>query len=171
MNEKTQTLCKTCRTPKAPYQCGLCQDHICKSCAQFLTEDFSAMRKPVPPELKHSSYCMPCFDENVAGPLNAYTETMEKAKDVIIYSKEQSKLTRLIKRKVDPYKVDDCEDEQDALMKMSFYAVEDGHNCLIDVQHQTKKIIVGSHKKTIHGATGIPVTIDPTQIRGHLDPP
>lgn len=163
--------CKTCRKPKAPYSCGLCHDHMCKAHAQFLTENFSALRKEVPETLKHSTYCIPCFDDQIAAPLADYNEKMEKARDVIIYSKEQSKLTRLIKRKTDPYKVENCEDEQEALMKMSFYAVEDGFNCLIDVQFQTRKIISGSHKKTMFAASGVPVTIDPDTIRGHLDPP
>lgn len=136
-----------------------------------MMENFLAMRKKVPETLKHNSYCMPCFDENVAVPLGQYNDTMEKAKDIILYSKEQSKLTRLIKRKEEAYKVDDCEAEDEAVMKMSFYAVEDGFNCLIDLQIQTKKIIVGSHKKTMYGATAVPCTIDPKAIRGHVDPP
>ncbi len=114
---------------------------------------------------------MNCFDDQVAAPLGDYNEKMEKAKDIILYSKDQTKLTRLIKRKVDPYKVEDCEEEEDAVMRLSFWAVEDGYNCLIDLQYHTKKIIVGSHKKTMFGATAVPVTIDPNSIRGHIDPP
>lgn len=168
---ETQHLCKTCRKPKAPYQCGLCHDFMCKSCTQFLTEDFSAMRKPIPEFLRHPSYCMNCFDDKVAEPLSTYNETMEKARDIIIYSKEQAKLTRFVNKKAEPYHVEGCEDEEAALMKMSFYAVEDGYNCLVYVQFQNKKLIVGSHKKTLVNATAIPANIDPTQIRGHLDPP
>lgn len=134
-------------------------------------EDFSALRAKLPDTLTHSSYCAPCFDEHVAAPLADYQDKMERARDIIIYSKEQSKLTRFIKRKADPYKVEGCEDEQDALMRMSFYAVEDGYNTLIDIQFQTKKIIDGSHKKTVFGATAVPVTIVPGSIRGHMDPP
>lgn len=166
-----QIFCKSCHKPKAPYECGLCHEHTCKACTQFLMEDFNALRTKIPDELKHSAYCPPCFDENVAAPLADYKEKMENAKDIIIYSKEQSKLTRFIKRKVDPYKVEGCEDEEEALMKMSFYAVEDGYNCLIDVQFQTKKQIEGSHKKTMYSATAVPVTIEPGSIRGHMDPP
>ncbi len=168
---ETMTLCKTCRKPKAPYECGLCHANMCKSCTQFLTENFASLRKPVPESLRHNSYCMNCFDDQVAAPLADYTDKMERAKDIILYSKEQSKLTRLVKRKDELYKVENCEDEQEAIMKMSFYAVEDGFNCLVDLQIQTKKIIVGSHKKTIFGATAYPVTIDPNAIRGHIDPP
>ena len=129
------------------------------------------MRKKVPDSLKHNNYCIPCFDDNVATPLTEYNDTMEKAKDIILYSKEQTKLTRLIKTKAEPYKVENCEEEDEAVMRMSFWAVEDGHNCLIHLQFNTKKIIVGSHKKTMFGATAIPCTIDPNSIRGHIDPP
>ncbi len=167
----TSTFCKTCRKPKAPYECGLCHEHMCKSCTQFLVETFTAMRKPVPEFLRHPAYCMTCFDAQVAEPLNDYNDKMEKAKDIIIYSKDQTKLTRLLKRKAEPYKVEDCEEEQDALMRMSYWAIEDGYNCLIDLQYQTKKIIVGSHKKTMFGATAVPITIVPNSIRGHIDPP
>ena len=133
-------------------------------------ENFSFQKK-VPEELTHSAYCMHCFDEKVAAPLEAYNQKMEKAKDIILYSKEQTKLTRLLKRKNAPYKVEGCEDEQEAIMRMSFMAVEDKCNCLIDIEIQTKKIISGSHKKTVFGATAVPINIIPGSIREHLDPP
>lgn len=164
-------VCKTCRKPKAPYVCGLCSEHTCKACTQFMSEDFSALRKGVPDFLKHNSYCINCFDDQVAAPLSDYTGKMEKARDIIIYSKEQSKLTRFLKRKTEPYVVEGCEDEEEAVMKMSFYAVEDGFNCLIDLQYNSKKLIVGSHKKTLVGATAMGITIDPNEIRGHMDSP
>ncbi len=133
-------------------------------------ETFSFQKK-VPEELTHSCYCMNCFDDKVAAPLNEYNDKMEKAKEIILYSKEQTKLTRLLKRKNLPYKVDGCEDEQEAIMRMSFMAVEDKCNCLIDVEIQTRKIIAGSHKKTVFGATAVPINIIPGSIREHLDPP
>lgn len=125
----------------------------------------------VPENLKHTTYCSPCFDEVVSAPLDEYNATMDKARDIIIYNKDQSKLTRFLKRKEAPYQVENCEDEEEALMRMSFKAAQSGFNCLIDVQFNTKKIIVGSHKKTIYSATAVPITIDPNEIRGHQDPP
>jgi hypothetical protein len=163
-------VCKTCHKPKANYACGICEEPICKTCTEFLTETFSFLKK-VPVELTHSSYCTVCFDQSVRAPLDAYNETMEAAKEIIIYSKEQSKLTRGLKRLEDPLKVENCEDEEEALMRMSFDAVKMNFNALIDVQFKTSKIIIGSHKKTMVSATAVPVTLDPTQIRGHLDPP
>ncbi len=144
---------------------------MCKSCTQFLNEDSFSFLKVVPTELKHTCYCSNCFDEKVSSPLNDYNDTMEKAHEIIIYSKDQTKLTRLLKRKNDPYHVTDCEDEKEALLRMSFFAVKANCNALIDVEFKSKKAIIGSHKKTIYEAVGVPITIDPTKIRGHLDPP
>jgi hypothetical protein len=159
-----QELCKNCRSPKAPYHCGICQGCTCKKCTQFLTETFS-YKTNVPEELKHPTYCMNCFDAEVAAPLHEYQQIMEKAKDIIIFRKEQSKITRLLKRKADPYRVEDCEDEDEAVMRMSFMAVEDNYNCLIDIALVSKKVVVGSHKKLIWSGSAVPINIDPDRVR------
>jgi hypothetical protein len=158
-------LCKTCKKPKANYVCGLCEEHVCKSCAQFLVEgSFSFLRK-IPKELAHSTYCSSCFDEHVSAPLTDYEETMERAKNVMMFSKDQTKQTGHLKRKEDPYTVEDVEDSDEAIMRLAFYAAKDNFNCLLDVNIKNKKIIVGSHKKTIFSGTAIPITIDPKQVR------
>ncbi len=158
-------ICKTCRKPKANYQCGICVEHICKSCTHFIGEESFTFLKTIPTELTHSTYCSQCFDENVSGPLSEYEATMEQAKEVIYFTKDQSKQTSFLKRKEDPYFVENCEDEQEAIMKMSFYAAQAGFNALLDIKLSSKKIIVGSHKKTIWSGTSIPTTIDPSKIR------
>lgn len=158
------TFCKTCRKPKAPYECGLCQEHVCKSCAQFLPADAFSYLPKVPAEFSHDAYCSICFDDKVAAPLNEYEDTLEKARDIYIFTKDQSKQTRLLKRKEEPYRVENCEDEQEAIMRMSFMAVRAKFNAVIDIQLNSKKIIVGSHKKTIWSGTGVPITIDPKAI-------
>lgn len=157
-------VCKTCRKPKAPYTCGLCEEHLCKNCAHFQSDAFSFLQK-IPPELSHSVYCPQCFDEKVAGPLDEYETAMEKAKDVMIFFKNESKKTGHIKRKEDPLKVEDCEDEDETVLRLAFFATQKGFNCLLDVQISHKKIIVGSHKKTIFSGMAIPVNIDPSDIR------
>jgi hypothetical protein len=161
----TSNLCKTCRKPKANFSCGLCEEPICKSCTQFLTEgSFSFLRK-IPQELTHSSYCTSCFDEKVSAPLAEYEEIMDRAKEVMVFSKDQAKMTGHLKRKEDPFSVENVEDEQEAIMRLAFFAAQDNFNCLLDVQIKNKKIIVGSHKKTIFNATAIPITIDPKAVR------
>lgn len=159
------TICKSCLRPKANYECGICHEAVCKSCANFLGEESFSYLKVVPKELTHPTYCPQCFDEKVSGPLSDYNETLERARDIIIFTKDQTKQTSWLKRKEDPYHVEDCADEQEAIMKMAFYAAQDKFNAIIDIKLNSKKIIVGSHKKTIWSGTSIPTNIDPDKIR------
>lgn len=158
-------LCLTCRKPKAAYSCGLCSGRTCKGCAHFTSPETFSFLPKVPKELSHSVYCSPCYDAHVYGPLRAYEETMEKARDIIVFSKDETKKTGHLKRKEQPYQVTDVEDEQEAVMRLAFFAVRDGFNCLLDVQISHRKIIVGSHKKTVFSATAIPITIASSEVR------
>jgi hypothetical protein len=160
----SENLCKTCRKPKANYECGLCQENTCKSHTQFISDAFSFKVK-IPQELSHNTYCANCFDEKVAGPLSDYESMMEKAKEVMMFTKDQTKLTGHLKRKEDPLIVENCEDEEEVILRLAFLAAEKGFNCILDVNIKNKKIVVGSHKKTIFTATAIPITIDPKDVR------
>lgn len=160
----SEQLCKTCRKPKANFECGVCHEHMCKAHTHFVTDSFSFLTK-IPKDLTHPTYCVNCFDDKVAGPLAEYEETMEKAKEVMMFTKDQTKMTGHLNRKEDPIIVEDCEDEDEVVLRLAFQAVQMGHNCILDVNIKNKKIIVGSHKKTIFTATAIPITIDPKEVR------
>lgn len=162
----SEHLCITCRKPKANFECGLCHEHMCKTHTHFAEGTFSFLKK-VPKDLTHSTYCDVCFDDKVAGPLAEYEATMEKAREVIMFTKDQTKLTGHIKRKEDPVTVEDCEDEEETILRLAFQAAQQGYNCILDVNVKTRKIIVGSHKKTVFSATAIPVNIDPKEIRDY----
>lgn len=161
----SEHLCKTCRKPKANFECGICHEHMCKAHTQFITEGTFSFMKKVPADLTHPTYCVNCFDDKVAGPLSDYEAKMEQAKEVMMFTKDQAKVTGHLKRKEEPVTVEDCEDQDEAILRLAFQAAEQGHNCILDVVIKTKKIIVGSHKKTIFSATAIPITIDPKQVR------
>jgi uncharacterized protein YbjQ (UPF0145 family) len=137
---------------------------MCKTHTHFAEGTFSFLKK-IPKDLTFPTYCDVCFDEKVAGPLAEYEATMEKAREVIMFTKDQTKLTGHIKRKEDPVTVEDCEDEEETILRLAFQAAQLGYNCILDVNIKTRKIIVGSHKKTIFSATAIPVNIDPKEIR------
>lgn len=157
-------VCKTCRKPKANFQCGICQEHVCKSCAQFLSDNFSFLKK-IPADLSHTTYCSNCFDEKVATPLEAYNTTMAAAKEVMVFTKDQIKSTAHLKRREEPVTVEHCEDEQETIVRLAFFAAEKHFNCLLDVDISHRKIIVGSHKKTVFSGKAIPTTIDPKAVR------
>lgn len=160
----SEHLCKTCRKPKANFECGICHEHMCKTHTQFVSDTFSFLKK-VPQELTHPTYCVNCFDDKVAGPLADYENTMEQAKEVMMFTKDQTKMTGHLKRKEEPVSVVDCEDQDETILRLAFQAAQMGHNCILDVDIKTRKIIVGSHKKTIFSATAIPITIDPKEVR------
>lgn len=155
----TNEICKNCKGPRAKYECGVCKECTCKKCTQFIAEDFIYLDK-IPDNLSHPHYCPTCFDEYVANEVHDYQLSVEAAKEVIVFTKDQSKVTRLMNRKAEPIKVSDCEDEKTALIKMSFQAVKKGYNALIDVEFKNKKIINGSHKKIIVDAVAIPTSVD-----------
>lgn len=157
--------CKTCRKPKANLNCGLCEEDVCKNCAHVLGEDYFSFFRKIPKDLTHPIYCSVCFDDKIRDSYESYNETLEKARDIIIFMKSQTKLTGHLKRKEEPYKVENCEDQDEAILKMSFWAVQDNFNALLDIQISNKKIIVGSHKKTICDATAIPILMDPDSVR------
>jgi len=137
---------------------------MCKTHTQFVTDTFSFLTK-IPKDLTHSTYCVNCFDEKVAEPLAEYEATMEKAKEVMMFTKDQTKMTGHLKRKEDAISVVDCEDEEEVVLRLAFQAAQMGYNCILDVNIKNRKIINGSHKKVIFSATAIPITIDPKQVR------
>ncbi len=90
---------------------------------------------------------------------------MEKAKNVMMFTKDQTKMTGHLKRKEDPISIQDCEDEEEVILRLAFLAAKEGFNCILDVNIKSRKIISGSHKKTIFSATAIPITIEPSAVR------
>lgn len=152
-------ICSTCQSPKAHLKCGLCDCDICKSCAQFLSEEAFAFLTKRPKHLTHTIYCATCYDEKVAPNLAIYDEQMERAKDINVYYKTQSKETRALKRKEPPVKVVDCRDRDEALLRLAFLAAQLNFNGLIDVQLDAKKIIENGYTSTLWSGQGIPTQI------------
>src|ERR1035437_2303760 len=98
-------LCSSCQKQKAVLECGLCHAVLCKKCTQFLDEDSFSFLKSIPEELTFN-YCTTCFEGKIRPQLDAYNEDMERAKDIVIFYKAQSKETRLMKRSEKPFKVE-----------------------------------------------------------------
>lgn len=120
--------------------------------------------KEIPEELTHSTYCIPCFDEKVAAPLAAYNESLAQAKSILIFDKTQGKETRFIKRKERPVKVMNCLDEEEAMMRLAFLAVEMGYNGVVDVNITSEKVRVGGYQTLKWSGTGIPTEIEERKL-------
>jgi hypothetical protein len=125
-----------------------------------MDEDSFSFLKVVPAELTHSIYCPKCFDDNVANTLESYKSNMEKAKEVIIFFKHEGKKTRLLQRKEEPYKVIDCVDKDETILRLAFFAAQDNFNSIIDVDLVSEKVIHGSHKSLKWKGTAVPCQLD-----------
>jgi len=157
--------CLTCHKPKANLSCALCNEAICKYCAQFIDENgFSFLRK-IPEDLKHTTYCTNCFDTKISEAYNDYNDKLEKAKEVIIFYKAEGKATRLLRRKEDAYKVENCVDKDEAIMKMSFWAVEDGFNTLLDIELKSNKTMLDTYVTITWSGSAVPYLADKDDLR------
>lgn len=154
-----ETVCLICHSPKAKLNCGLCAAALCKYCAQLTGADHLAYLDQVDAELKHSAYCPPCFDENVQAVVLAYEQTLEAAKDVMVFDKSQGKETRRIQRSEDWIEIQDCEDRNEVLMRLAFFAAKNGFNGLVDVDINSRKEKTGSYQRLIWFGTGRPAQI------------
>lgn len=157
--------CCVCQKPKATLQCGLCESPVCKYCAQFLDEDQFSFIPDLAKELRHSTYCGPCYDARVAPELQAYEETMQKARNITVFFNVDSKQTRNFKRTEKPFKVRDCADREEALLRLAFLAVQGQFNALIDVDIVSEKIREGSYQTTKYHGTGMPAQVTSTRFK------
>lgn len=156
--------CCVCQKPKANLVCGICQSAVCKKCAQFTEEDSFSFLDKIPPHLTHGTYCGPCFDAKVAPELASYAETMEKAKDVAVFFKDQGKETRLIKRSNEVFRVKDCLDRDETLLRLAFFAAQKDFNSVIDVDLVSEKIRSGTYQTQRWSGTAVPANISDKKI-------
>lgn len=118
----------------------------------------------IPPELQHSIFCYSCHQQTVAGPLAEYEALVQQAKEIIVFNKSQGKETRFIRRNEDWIEFKDCEDEDEAVMKLAFHAVQIGCNAIIDVEINTQKIRLGSYQTQKFHVKGRPAQVKDSQL-------
>ncbi len=157
-------VCIACFKPKATLECGVCQSAVCKYCAQFVEEETFSFLPQVSADLNHSTYCPPCFNEKVEPELTAYNQIMAQAKEINVYYKKQSKETRLIKRFVDPVKVEACTDRDETILRLAFLAAKDHFNSIIDVEVESVKVKSGSYQNLSWSGVAIPAQVLPDRI-------
>jgi hypothetical protein len=154
-----KSICITCQKPKAQLNCGICHQSVCKYCAQFVDGKFFSFLKQVPEFLLHEVYCGPCFDEKVQPEVDKYNQIMEAAKNILVFSKTQGKETRLMSRKEPIVKVTDCADENEATLKLAFFAAQAHFNAIIDVDITFRKIKNGSYQYLLWNGEARPTNV------------
>jgi uncharacterized protein YbjQ (UPF0145 family) len=152
--------CTSCLTTKATLKCGLCDTEVCKSCAMFVDDDSFSFLKSIPETLQKDAYCHSCYEANVQQELQSYEETMQKARGVFVYNKEQGKETRLMKRSLPQIKIKDCADKEDALLRLAFLAVQANCNAIIDVEVKSEKVREHAYQTLKWHATATPTNVE-----------
>ena len=156
--------CCSCFDKKAPLQCGVCKEALCKKCAQFLSEDSFSFLNPKPSYLTSLVFCPQCYDSKIAQDLRLYEETIEKAKDILVFFKDQSKETRLMSRKEPAIKIENCDDREETLLRLAFVAAQKNFNGLVDVELDSKKVRDGSYQTHKWSGSAVPTHIDSKKI-------
>jgi hypothetical protein len=163
----TAAICLVCQKPKANLSCGLCHSAVCKSCAQFLNEDDFAFLPEAERKFANGTYCTPCFDSEIGRELAAYDELRERAGDVTVYFKNQSKETRLFKRSKDILSVPSCADREETVLRLAFLAAQKGYNAIIDVDISAEKVrSKGGYQTSNWRGTAVA-----TNLEGNKPPP
>lgn len=157
------SICSSCRLPKGTLECECCHAVQCKNCIQILKKNSFSFLKMIPQSLTFRNYCGACFDEKVLPELRLYEETMEKAKEVLVFFKGKGEETRLIRRVEKPIKVTSCDDRDETILRLAFYAAQANFNALVDVTITPEKVRHEGYQTTKWQGVGVPVQVDPKQ--------
>lgn len=156
--------CTTCGKSKSLLNCEVCTTSVCKHCAQLIDEDTFSFLDTKKPEMQHSIFCTTCFDQTISADLEKYNITMEAAKEVYVFYKTHSKVTRLIRRDEEPITVSDCADKDEVLLRLAFKAAQMGYNSLIQIELNSKKLRENNYQSQVYTATGIPAQVDLSRL-------
>lgn len=156
--------CTSCGKPKAVLQCEVCFDDICKKCDQILAADTFSFLEKIPAELTHMHYCGNCYDSIVAPELDAYQETMERAKQAFVFFTTQRKETPLIRKSREVLKVENCIDRDETILRLAFFAAQQDFNAIIQVEVNAVKLRDGAYQTSRWSGTAQPAQIDGRKV-------
>ena len=156
--------CSSCQKPKAQLQCGSCHEAVCKKCAHFLEEGAFSFSTKVSEVLQHGVYCNSCFEYHVRAALENYNQEMELAKNIVVFSKSQSKETQHIRRSAERLVVENCVDRDETLLRLAFMAVQLKYNAVLDIELTAKKVKKDGYQTSIWRGTGTPVQLDERKL-------
>jgi hypothetical protein len=156
--------CVSCRKTKTTSQCSLCEGLLCKSCIKHHDPTVFSFLKETPDELKHLRYCGSCYDEQVAPMLDAYQAVMERAKQVFVFFKTQRKAPPITAKSKQVFKVSDCADRDETILRLAFFAAELDFNALVEVDVVCEKVRNGAYQTSNWNGSGIPAQVDEARL-------
>lgn len=159
--------CSSCRRSGAPQACELCEAALCKGCVQFLDAGTFSFRAEVAPELRFSKYCPACFSEKVEPELEAYRETLDRAREVFFFFKTQRKPLPVLTRSKETIRVTDCADRDETILRLGFQAAERGFNAVLEGEVIATKVRDGAYQKSLWKGSGVPAQVDAEKLERH----
>lgn len=110
----------------------------------------------MPAGLEAGSYCPQCFETRVRPEIEAYEQKLERARNMNVFLKKQGKEVVHLRRAQFPVKVENCEDRDEAILRLAFLAAEEGYDTIIGVDLTTTKVRDNSYQKTLWSGVGTP---------------
>lgn len=163
-----EPVCYSCRQSNASlkkgYQCGLCQNLLCKKCIFPLNKSFFSFLKEVPEELTHTAYCNTCYHQKVAPAMETYLETMQRAEGLYVFEKA-SRHVPLIMRSKHKISVENCADRKETILRLAFLAAEQAFNAITGVEVVCEKVRISGYQTSKWSATGYASKIDVLGLR------
>lgn len=147
--------CVDCRSPKTPFTCGICSGAVCKKCVQGPPHGAFRLMPLIRDELSHPKYCGRCYSETVEPELVNYEETLDRAKQVLVFFKTQKKGLRIQKRERLPDHVEACPDRDETILRLAYLAATKGYNSVIEVEVAAKKVRNEAYQTSVWSGEGV----------------
>jgi hypothetical protein len=147
----------------------MCEENLCKGCAEFLDNATFSFMKKIPEELTHTYYCMSCYNTHIVPALESYNEVMERAKRLYVFFDTRRNPVQYIKKAKEEVRVDDCEDRDETILRLAFLAAQVGYNAVIEAAVVSEKIRNGGHQKSRWKGTAIPAMVDAEKLERFSD--
>lgn len=154
-SQQPSSVCNTCRSPKALLECGLCHISICKKCAEVLPKDFFSFWKVVPEVLNHTTFCGSCFDQHVHEAKQNYLKLKDQAENIALFYKKERNVP-VERQSKSELTVKNCEDRNEALLRLAFFAAEQKFNAVVHIELIPEKTKINGYQKTMWHASGYP---------------
>jgi hypothetical protein len=144
---------------KPSLQCQICSTALSRSTTEFVDKETFAFLPALPAGVSAGAYCYTCFEAHVRQELDKYLEDVERAKNVNVFYTTQGKESRFIRRTEKPVQVKDCEDRDEAVLRLAFLAVLVNKNTLVDVELSSSKVHNGKWKYSLWSGRGVPASV------------
>ncbi len=88
--------------------------------------------------------------------MDAYNQTMEAAKNILVFEKSQVNEVRFFSKKQDIIRVVDCVDHDEAILRLAFMSAKLGFDAIIEMDISSKKVQIDGYQKLVWSATARP---------------